>query len=75
MLRTKLGADGFERAGFRAEDRRAVELAEDQRAQAPRVARAHHLAVGQGHEAQPPSSWRRASMKRSSMGGCAASGL
>ena len=40
-------ADDVERAGLRGEDRAAVELAEHQRADAERVARADQLLVGQ----------------------------
>ena len=43
----KLGADDVEGAGLRAEDLGAVELAEDQRADAERVAGADELLVGQ----------------------------
>ena len=43
-------ADDVERAGLRAEDRAAVELAKHQRADAERIARADQLLVGQRHE-------------------------
>ena len=43
-------ADDIERAGFRAEDRAAVEFAEHQRTNAERVARADQLLVGQRYE-------------------------
>src|SRR5688572_31241909 len=42
--------DDVERAGFRGEDRMAVELADHQRADAERVARADQLLVGEGDE-------------------------
>ena len=41
------GADHVERAGFRGQDRAAVEVAEHQRADAERIARADQLLVGQ----------------------------
>ena len=44
-------ADDVERAGLRGEDRAAVELAEHQRADAERIARADQLLVGQADEA------------------------
>ena len=44
------GADDVERAGFRGEDRAAVELADHQRADAERVARADELLVGEADE-------------------------
>ncbi len=42
-----LGADDIERAGLRGEDRTAVELAEHQRPDAERIARADQLLVGE----------------------------
>ena len=45
-----LRADDVERAGFRGEDRAAVELAEHQRADAERIARADQLLVGHADE-------------------------
>ena len=48
--RTYLRADDVERAGLRGEDRAAVELAEHQRADAERIARADQLLVGQADE-------------------------
>ena len=42
--------DDVERAGLRAEDRAALELAEHERADAERIARADQLRVGQRHE-------------------------
>ena len=45
-----LRADDVERAGFRGEDRAAVELADHQRADAERIARADQLLVGQADE-------------------------
>ena len=44
------GADDVERAGFRGEDRSAVELADHQRTDAERVARADELLVGEADE-------------------------
>ena len=41
------GADDVERAGFRGEDRAAVELANDQRPDAQRIARADQFLVGE----------------------------
>jgi hypothetical protein len=41
------GADHVERTGFRGQDRAAVEVAEHQRANAERIARADQLLVGQ----------------------------
>ena len=46
----ELRADDVERAGLRAEDRAAVELAEHERADAERIARADQLLVGQRDE-------------------------
>ncbi len=46
----EVGADDVERAGLRGEDVAAVELAEHQRADAERVARADQLLVGQRDE-------------------------
>ena len=46
-----LGADDVERAGLRRQDRAAVELAEHQRPDAERIARADQLLVGQADEA------------------------
>ena len=46
----ELGADDVERAGLRAQDRTAVELAEHQRADAERIAGADQLLVGQRHQ-------------------------
>ncbi len=43
-------ADDVERAGLRGQDRAAVELAEHQRADAERVARADQLLVGEADE-------------------------
>ena len=45
-----LCADDVERAGFRSEDRAAVELADDQRADAERIARADQFLVGEADE-------------------------
>ncbi len=42
-----LGADDIERAGFRGEDRTAVELAQHQRPDAERIARADEFLVGE----------------------------
>ncbi len=42
--------DDVERAGLRAEDRAALELAEHERADAERIARPDQLLVGQSHE-------------------------
>ena len=50
MSRTYLRADDVERAGLRGQDRAAVELAEHQRADAERIARADQLLVGQRHQ-------------------------
>ena len=47
MSRTILRADHVERAGLRGQDRAAVEVAEHQRADAERIARADQLLVGQ----------------------------
>ena len=44
------GADDVERAGFRGEDRGAVELADHQRADAERIAGADELLVGEADE-------------------------
>ena len=44
------GADDVERAGLGSEDRAAVEIAEDQRPDAERIARADQLLVGQADE-------------------------
>ena len=44
------GADDVERAGLGREDGAAVELAEDERADAERIARADQLLVGEGDE-------------------------
>ena len=44
------GADDVERAGFRRQDRTAVEFAQHQRADAERVARADQFLVGQRHQ-------------------------
>ena len=46
----ELRPDDVERAGFRAQDRAAVEFAEHQRTDAERVARADQLLVGQRDE-------------------------
>ena len=43
-------ADDVERAGLRRQDRAAVELADHQRADAERIARADQLLVGQADE-------------------------
>ena len=43
-------ADDIERAGFRREDRAAVEFAENERADAARIARTDQLLVGQRHQ-------------------------
>ena len=45
-----LCADDVERAGFRSKDRAAVELADDQRPDAERIARADQLLVGEADE-------------------------
>ena len=44
------GADDVERAGLRGQDRAAVELAQHQRADAERIARADQLLVGHRHQ-------------------------
>ena len=44
------GADDIERAGLRGEDRAAVELAEHQRPDAERIARADQFLVGHRHQ-------------------------
>ena len=48
--RTYLRADDVERAGLRGQDRAAVELADHQRADAERIARADQLLVGEADE-------------------------
>ena len=46
----ELGADDVERAGFGGQDRAAIELAEHERADAERIARADQLLVGDADE-------------------------
>ena len=48
--RTYLRADDVERAGFRGQDRAAVEVADHQRTDAERIARADELLVGEADE-------------------------
>ena len=48
--RMKSRADDVERAGFGGEDMAAVELAENQRADAQRIAHADQLLVGQADQ-------------------------
>ena len=45
-----LGADQIERAGLRRDDRRAVEIAEDQRTKALRIAHRDQRVLGQHHQ-------------------------